>query len=385
MFKPGIEVFFESSHSSVPIRVAAVTNFTGRNREGCHLVDLLADDPRFDLVRIFTPEHGFSSNAPDGEHVANSRESSLNVDIISLYGQNKKPEHDLLKDLDLLVYDIQDLGVRFYTYISTLRNVMDVANEVGTAVAILDRPDIMGGKAVEGPMLQTGFTSFVGHLPIALRYGLTPGELAQWWHDKNKMTNQLSVYCCEDYLCPIEFERLEFPWFKPSPSMPDTDTALMYPGTCLFEGTNISEGRGSDYPFRNLGAPFINAERWLECIRPVLPEQVMATTTSFTPTFSKFTGEKCFGIKLTCEHPIDDSVYTGVAALWSLMQSHPGQMEFTDRTSLEHPFIDYLAGTDLIRKGLLANEKPREIIRNSCAGTQEFARERERFFLYPRN
>ena len=167
--------------------------------------------------------------------------------------------------------------------------------------------------------------------------------------------------------------------------MPDAATALMYPGTCLFEGTNISEGRGSDYPFRNLGAPFVNAERWLECIKPVLPEQVTAKTTSFLPTFSKFTGEKCYGIRLTCEHPIDNAVYTGVAALWSLMQSHPGQVEFTDRPSLKHPFIDYLAGNDLIRKGLLADKKPFEIIKNSCTGTQEFARNRERFFLYPRN
>lgn len=385
MFKPGIEYFFESTHTSAPLRVAAVTNFTGRDRHGHNLVNLLADDRRFKLARIFTPEHGFTSDAPDGEHVANSKESSLGVDIISLYGPNKRPAPELIKDLDLLVYDIQDLGVRFYTYISTLRNIMDVAAETGTAVAVLDRPDILGGKTVEGPMLQARFSSFVGHLPVALRYGLTPGELAKLWHAKNSMKNQLSVFCCQDYRCPTEFDRLDFPWFKPSPSMPDPATALMYPGTCLFEGTNISEGRGSDYPFRNLGAPFIDAERWLECIKPLLSEQVSVCTTSFTPTFSKFVGEECYGIRLTSEHPLQDSVYTGVAALWSLVQSHPGTIEFSGRPGLEHPFIDYLAGTDLIRKGLLADEKPDEIIQKSCAGTSEFAQERERFFLYPRD
>ncbi|OGK12648.1 MAG: hypothetical protein A2W80_09180 [Candidatus Riflebacteria bacterium GWC2_50_8] len=384
MFKPGIEFFFESIQISAPLRVAAVTNFTGRDRHGRNLVNLLAEDRRFELKRIFTPEHGFTSDAPDGEHVTNSRESDLGIDIISLYGPNKKPAHELIKDLDLLIYDIQDLGVRFYTYISTLRNIMDAADEAGTAVAVLDRPDIMGGKTVEGPMLQAEFTSFVGHLPIALRYGLTPGELAKWWHNKNSMRNQLSVFCCQDYRCPTEFEKLDFPWFKPSPSMPNPATALMYPGTCLFEGTNISEGRGSAYPFRNLGAPFIDAELWLECLKPLLSEQVTAEVTNFTPTFSKFTGEKCFGVRIACERPIEDSVYTGVAALWALMQSHPGMVEFTDRPSLEHPFIDYLAGTDQIRKGLLAGEKPDEIIQKSCAGTSEFAHERERFFLYPR-
>lgn len=385
MFRPGIEVFFDNRPATAPLRVAAVTNFTGRNRAGRHLVHLLAEDRRFKLTRIFTPEHGFSSDAPDGEHVADGRESALGIDIISLYGTNKKPQPELLQDLDMLIYDIQDLGVRFYTYISTLRNILDVAAETNTPVTVLDRPDVMGGKTVEGPMLHAGFSSFVGHLPIALRYGLTPGELAKWWHTKNSMKNELSVVCCEDYQCPSEFDQLDFPWFKPSPSMPDVATAFMYPGTCLFEGTNISEGRGSDYPFKNLGAPFIDAGRWLECIKPMLPEQIAATTTSFVPTFSKFTGETCFGIKLTCARPDKNSVYTGIAALSSLMQSHPGQIEFTDRPGLKHPFIDYLAGTDLIRKKLLTGEKPCEIMRKISVGSDDFAVQRESCFLYPRN
>jgi uncharacterized protein YbbC (DUF1343 family) len=384
MFKPGIEVFFENQMTSAPRRVAAVTNFTGRDRHGRHLAHLLANDSRFTLARIFTPEHGFTSDAPDGEHVSNSREKSLEVDIISLYGPNKKPARELLADLDLLIYDIQDLGVRFYTYISTLRNILDAASEIDLPVVVLDRPDVMGGQTVEGPMLQPGFSSFVGHLPIALRYGLTPGELAKWWHARNAMKNQLSVICCEDYHCPTEFDNLSFPWFKPSPSMPDVGTALMYPGTCLFEGSNISEGRGSTHPFRNLGAPGIDADRWLECIKPLLSDEVTVTTCSFVPTFSKFTGETCSGIRLVCEHPIANAVYTGVAALWALMQSHPGLVEFTDRPGLEHPFIDYLAGTDRIRKGLLAGEKPSDIVRNSSAGCEEFTAQRASFFLYLR-
>ncbi len=384
MFKPGIEVFFANQVASSPRRVAVVTNFTGRNREGRHLVNLLSTSSNYRLTRIFTPEHGFTSDAPDGEHVADSREKSLDVDIISLYGPNKKPGRELLNDIDLLIYDIQDLGVRFYTYISTLRNILEAADEAGLPVIVLDRPDVMGGITVEGPMLQPGFESFVGHLPIALRYGLTAGELAKWWHARSSMKNELSIVCCEDYSCPREFDSLNFPWFKPSPSMPNVATALMYPGTCLFEGTNISEGRGSDSPFRNLGAPFIDADRWLECIKPLLSDQVSVTTCSFVPTFSKFTGETCNGIKLSCEHTITDAVYTGVSALWALMQSHPGMVEFTGRPGLEHSFIDYLAGTDLIRKGLISGDKPRKIIDKSSRGCEEFAAERRRFFLYPR-
>jgi uncharacterized protein YbbC (DUF1343 family) len=166
--------------------------------------------------------------------------------------------------------------------------------------------------------------------------------------------------------------------------MPDVATAYMYPGTCLFEGTNISEGRGSDSPFCKLGAPFIDAKSWLACIKPLLSESVNVCETTFIPTFSKFVGETCYGINLSTKRSIVDSVYTGVAAIWSLMQTHPGIVKFTDRPNLKHPFIDYLAGTDKIRKGLLVNEKPLEIIDKSNEGVADFAAQREKYFLYPR-
>jgi len=149
-FAPGIETFFNSSFKNT-LKVAAVTNFTGRDRHGVHLVRRLSEDKRFDLKRIFTPEHGFNSDAPDGEHVANSKHDELKVEIVSLYGPNKKPDVKLLADLDLIIYDIQDVGVRFYTYISTLRNIMEAADEAGVPVAVLDRPDVLGGVIVEGP------------------------------------------------------------------------------------------------------------------------------------------------------------------------------------------------------------------------------------------
>jgi len=385
VFEPGLESFFKEFNHQKRLAVAAVTNFTGRDRNGVHVVTRLANDGRFILKRIFTPEHGFNSDAPDGEHVESTKDASLGIDIISLYGKQKKPALEQLKDIDLLIYDMQDVGVRFYTYISTLRNILDAADEAGIPVAVLDRPDILGGITVEGPMLEQELTSFVGHLPVALRYGMTPGELALWWKQLNNLKIDVQVFKCQNYQCPDTFSKLGFPWYKMSPSMPDMLTAAFYPGTCLFEGTNISEGRGTDAPFRNLGAPWINSALWLEALRPILPDTISAEKSSFIPTFSKHENEECHGIKLISRNEIvADAVYIGIAALYSLMASHPGKIEFTGRPGLKNPFIDYLAGTENIRTGLVNGDKPDSILKSCSMGVKEFARTREKHFLYQR-
>lgn len=384
MFKPGLEVFFAQRHSK-KLRVAAATNFTGRNRQGEHLVNLLACHPSFELVRIFTPEHGFTSDAPDGEHVADSHHAELEVPVVSLYGEQKKPALHLLTDLDAVIYDIQDVGVRFYTYISTLRNIMEVANEAGTSLWILDRPDILGGVEVEGPMLVPEFSSFVGHLPVPIRYGLTPGELALWWKAEAKLGLEVKVWKCEDYCCSNSHPVPDFPWFKPSPSMPDTITAQFYPGTCLFEGTQISEGRGTEAPFRTFGAPWVDATSWASHLQTIISPEIKVQTCSFTPTFSKFEGCLCHGVRLSTGEPIvKNAVEMAIATIYSFMQTHPDKIEFTDRPNLKHPFFDYLCGTDMIRKGLVKNDKPKTIINSCKTETEEFKQSRKNFFLYPR-
>ncbi len=385
MFKPGLEDFFAADHQPTPKQIAVVTNFTGRDSQGVHLLQRLIDDGRFKVKRIFTPEHGFNSDAPDGEHVVDSRDSTTGIEIVSLYGPQKSPAKEMLKDLDLLIYDMQDLGVRFYTYISTLRNIIDAAAENGVPVAVLDRPDPLGGSIVEGPMLKPEFSSFVSHIPVPLRYGLTPGELALWWKDNREYDLEIKVYRCQDYKCPASYESLKFPWYKPSPSMPDVKTAIFYPGTCLFEGTELSEGRGTDAPFRKLGAPWIKPERWLEALLPLLPQNVTARSSNFTPTFSKWTGEKCNGIELLSEaSTLESAVFIGIACLFSLMVSHPDSILFSGRPGLKYPFIDYLAGTDRLRKGLLEKENPRDLANEFNAETRDFFEQRKVFFLYPR-
>lgn len=384
MFKPGIEVFARHRQPK-KFRVAAVTNFTGRDRKGKHLVNILSEHESFELTRIFTPEHGFSSDAPDGEHVADSRHAELEVPVISLYGNHKKPAPELLHDLDLLIYDIQDVGVRFYTYISTLRNLLDSAAESSIPVWILDRPDILGGVEVEGPMLEPEYSSFVGHLPVPVRYGLTPGELGLWWKNFAGLKLELKVWQCEDYVCSNACPAPDFPWFKPSPSMPDIATAQFYPGTCLFEGTNLSEGRGTEAPFRIIGAPDIDAEAWCGLARELLPGEIEISTCEFRPTFSKFENESCRGIKLSTQLPmVKNAVMVGIRVLYAFFHTNPGKLEFTERPGLKHPFFDYLCGTDLVRKSLTAGDKADDIYLCCNSGVEEFRKAREEFFLYPR-
>lgn len=385
MFSPGIETFFSQKHKS-GISVAIICNNTSRDRNGIHLSDLFAHHDSFELKRIFTPEHGFESNAPDGEQVSHSNHQALGVEIFSLYGKCKKLPAELLQDIDLLVYDIQDVGVRFYTYISTLRNAIEAAADASVPIMILDRPDILGGRVVEGPMLHQGFSSFVSHLPVALRYAMTPAELALWWKAQAKLDVEIQVSLCNNYAFPTDYNDLQTPWFKPSPSMPGISTAMFYPGTCLYEGTNVSEGRGTRFPFQMLGAPWINSELWLEKLSPLLPQEIKATKSTFIPTFSKYAGKECHGILLSSEtNQINAAVYIGVASIHALMRTHPGKVEFSSRPNLQYPFIDYLAGTDRIRKDLIELKLPDLIIKNCQAGIEDFIKSRSNHLLYRRD
>lgn len=381
MFDYGLEEFLSST--AVSGRLGLVTNATALDRHGVHLVDRLSGHPRLKLTAIFTPEHGFGADAPDGEAVASSTHRRSGVPIHSLYGPRKTPSADELKGIDLLAYDIQDVGVRFYTYISTLRNTMEAAARHGIPFHVLDRPDLLGGIAVEGPMLQTGFESFVGHLPIPLRYGLTPGELARWWNARLETRAVLSVWRCRGYRRGIPFEQLGVPWVKLSPSMCSTATARFYPGTCLYEGTNLSEGRGSEAPFQILGAPWVDPAAWIETLSPLLPADVSVSPVTFKPTFSKFEGEECRGIRLDTPSPVLQNAFgIGIRTLSSFMRSHPGRIEFTTRPSLPHPFFDHLAGNSWVREFLIGGTPPSEIETRANAEHAAFATARQSFWMY---
>ena len=380
MFEYGLEAFLKDP--TMHGRVGLITNHTGRDRHGVHLADRLLPHPHLMLTRIFSPEHGFGSDAPDGEPVGNSL-FKQHVPIVSLYGTKKAPDAEDLQDIDLLVFDIQDVGVRFYTYISTLRNVLEAAATHGIPVHILDRPNLLGGTIIEGPMLTPGYESFVGHLPIPLRYGLTPAELAGWWNQTLPRPAPLVPWKCSGYHRSSSFSQLGIPWCKPSPSMATPETAKFYPGTCLFEGTNVSEGRGSDAPFQILGAPWVVPLLWLETLTPLLPDSVTAETVEFTPTFSKFQGEPCSGIKVSTSEPIfPEAVELGIALLHSLMKSHPGMVAFPRLGNRPHLFFDLLAGNSWLREGLEEGLTPGDLFARGQEETRPFADQIESFWLY---
>lgn len=371
------------SDTTIRGKVGLVTNDTARDAHGIHLVERLADHPRLKLVRILTPEHGFGSDAPDGEAVADGLHQRFQIPIVSLFGPKKVPGPEDLAGLDLLVYDIQDVGVRFYTYISTLRNLLDAAATAQIPVHVLDRPDLLGGTIVEGPMLTPGFESFVGHLPIPLRYGLTPGELALLWNRRRERRAPLTVWPCSGWQRGMSFLEWQTPWVKLSPSMASPATAAFYPGTCLFEGTNISEGRGTDAPFQILGAPWVAAEAWAERLAPLLPPGIELSVVSFTPTFSKYEGEACRGIRMGSRSPLVlSAVRIGIAALSSLLATHGGRIEFPGRPTLPHPFFDHLAGCAWLREGLIAGAGIDELYARAQAEVAPFRVERDAALLY---
>jgi uncharacterized protein YbbC (DUF1343 family) len=380
-FDYGLEAFFRDP--SVKGRVGLVTNATGRDRHGVHTADRIARHERLQLAAIFTPEHGFGADAPDGEPVLGSFHAELGVPLISLYGPRKTPTGEELRDLDLLVYDIQDVGVRFYTYISTLRNCLTAAFEAGLPFHVLDRPDLLGGEIVEGPDLDPAYSSFLGHLPLPLRYGLTPGELALWWRERLPQNGTLVIWECRNLHRGVPFEALGVPWRQLSPSMCTPDTARFYPGTCLFEGLNIAEGRGSAAPFQILGAPEINPEAWIAELAPLLPPQVTVASTTFCPTFAKFEGRLCRGIHLETRAAIlPDAVKVGIMAIAALQKSHPGLVAFTAREGFEKPFFDYLAGNAWLREHLIKGAPLAEIFSRLDAEALPFRRAKTNFHRY---
>ncbi|MBF0547774.1 MAG: DUF1343 domain-containing protein [Candidatus Riflebacteria bacterium] len=380
-FDFGLENFL--SDNSITGKIAIVTNNTGRDRQGIHIVERISQKAGINILKIFTPEHGFGSNAPDGEAVSNSSHSSFKIPITSLYGPKKKPDYDDLKGLDFVLFDIQDVGVRFYTYISTLRNIIDSCAQFHIPVIILDRPNLICAEKVEGPIMETGFESFVGYLPVPLRYGLTPAELGLWWNSQLSIPAEIKVYKCQGYSRSSIFENLGIPWFQPSPSMISIETAKFYPGTCFFEGINVSEGRGTDKPFQKLGAPWINSRKWHHHLSSLLPKDVTIFETEFTPTFSKYQGELCRGIFLQTTLPVlPDTVKIAIKALFALIQSHPGKIEFSSRPGFHHPFFDLLAGNSWLRNGLKTSQNLQELESRVSQGIEEFKKNTEKFHLY---
>ena len=337
------------------------------------------------IAKIFSPEHGFSGNIQRGEHVNDDSSLSDIPPVISLYGKIRKPTKQMLSNIDLIIYDIQDIGARFYTYISTLGLVMEAAAEANIPVMILDRPNPIGNK-VEGPILDKNFKSFIGQYPIPIRYGMTVGELAKLIIGE-KMINpipELTVIPMKNYSRDYFYDRTFLPWVNPSPNIPNLETAIIYPGFCLFEATNVSEGRGTYTPFKQIGAPWIDASSLISLLNKQNLPGVIFKPTQFTPVsiatmskYPKFENIQCNGMEINIINRDDyNSVLTGVTFLWAINKLYPNEFIINKES------MGRLWGSDQLVTQLKEGSTPIEIIDSYQDDISYFHEIRKKYLIY---
>ncbi len=331
--KPGADVLIERRLDLVRNKnVGLITNQTGRLSTGEFLVDALrANDVR--VAALFSPEHGIRGRAEAGVLIPSETDSATGLPVYSLYGPNKRLERNMLNGIDLLIYDIQDVGVRYYTYINTMGLAMEAAAEAGVPIIVLDRPVVLGGRLVEGPVLQDSLRSFVGMYPVPIVYGLTCGELAEMINREGWLAGgrraDLTVVPMEGWSRELSWDETGLTWHPPSPNIPTQGTALVYPATCYIEGTNLSEGRGTSRPFTQFGAPFLDARAMAATLDSLGLNGVRFGATSFTPKSSKLAGQLCQAVTVE----ITDSrtynpVAIGLHIVGLLSRRYPKECEF---------------------------------------------------------
>ncbi|HEY1380324.1 MAG TPA: DUF1343 domain-containing protein [Gemmataceae bacterium] len=354
-----------------------------------HAVELFASADGVELTSVFGPEHGLLGEAQDLIGVGDDRDPLSGVRAVSLYSStvdSLRPAPDQLADLDVLVIDLQDVGSRYYTFPTTMLYCLEAAAGAGLRVVVLDRPNPIGGGAVEGPTLRPGFESFVGAHPIAIRHGLTVGELARLYRAERRIDVELDVVACDGWRRDMGWDATGLPWVLPSPNMPTPDTAFVYPGQCLIEGTNLSEGRGTTRPFELCGAPGIDARAVCRRLNGANLPGVVFRPAWFQPTFQKHAGKRCGGMQLhVTDRMAFGPVRTGLAVLAALREAAGNS--FAWRTE-EYEFvrdpiaIDLLFGSDRERRALEAGHDWREIATSWEAEEGEFNERRRAFLMY---
>lgn len=351
MVKLGCDVFFETIPDFVKgKRCALLTNQTGVNAQFESTIDRMFQHPDLDLKLLLAPEHGIQTNKREGERFTDMIHPATGLPVVSLYGESKKPSLEVLEGIECLVVDIQDIGARYYTYIYTMAYCMQAAKELDIQMIVLDRPNPVGGEVVEGNLVEPDFTSFIGLYPLPNRHGLTIGELAHYFNDECGINCSLHVIPMEGWDRDMLWPDTRLPWVPPSPNTTHLDMMLLYPGTCLLEGTNLSEGRGTTQPFEVFGAPFINGEQLQREINQLELPGLMARTVVFTPTTSKWEGIQCEGVQL---HIMDYQTVRSVSAMVKILgvvhRLYPSLVEYTIFPKLLHPMFDLLAGTNQLR------------------------------------
>ena len=329
----GIDVLQDEQFSSLHgAQVGLITNHTGRNRQGTSTIDLIANAPNVDLQALFSPEHGIRGKQ-DQAVIEDGRDSKTGLPIHSLYGERRAPSRDQLAGLDTLVFDIQDIGCRFYTYISTLRLCMEAAAKHQLRFVVLDRVNPIGGTEVEGPVALDE-EKFTATHPIAIRHGMTVGELARMMNTERRIGAKLEVVEIDGWRRSRRFDRTGLPWVDPSPNIRKLDAALLYPGIGLLEFA-ISVGRGTEAPFELLGAPYVDGAALAAELWKARPAGVEIAPVTFTPAASVFEGQRCGGLRLRVTNPDKlRPVALGIQIAAAIVRLHPGKLDFEKMNTL---------------------------------------------------
>ena len=378
--RPGLDVLLGDSAALITgKRVGLVTNQSGVDATGTSGVDRLRA-AGVQLVALFSPEHGFRGNADPGEAVASTSDSATGLPIYSLYGRNRVPSDSVVRSLDVLLVDLQDAGARYYTYLATTVDVMRAAQLAGRPVVVLDRPNPIGG-AVQGNVLDTMFRTDVGLLAIPMRHGMTLGELARLARNDLGLTADLHVVPVRQWDRREAFDQTRLPFVAPSPNLRTLEALFHYPGTCLFEGTALSVGRGTANAFEQIGAPWLDTAAVLHRVRAAKLKGVEFTNVAFTPRHpgdGKYADTLLPGIRLhVTDRRTYDPTVTAVYLLAAIQAVHPDRIGFSVRG------FDRLAGTDQIRIAILAGKRPEEIVAGWGEARKEFLARRKGFLIYP--
>ena len=371
-------------------RVGLVSNPASVDHRLRHIVDLMLADPHINVVALFGPQHGFRSDVqdnmietPHGEFETGARQP---VPVYSLYSDTREPTAEMLRGVDTLVIDLQDIGTRIYTYMYTMANCMRAARKHGIKVIVCDRPNPIGGVEVEGITLEPGNESFVGQFAIPTRHGMTIGELARLFNEHFAIGAEVEISPMERWHRRMYWDDTGLPWVMPSPNIPTLDSAIAFPGTVHVEGTNASEGRGTTRPFELIGAPWIRAEAFAATLNKRELPGVFFRPVVFEPTFQKHARTACGGCQI---HVLDRTAFkpvlTGVAIIDEMRAADPGAFAWKQPPyEYEHDKepIDVIAGSPSFRRAIDAGERAEHIAARWAHSVQEFRKLQKPFLLY---
>ncbi len=388
MVKTGLDVLTEGDFELLRgKRVGVITNHTAVAGNGEHIVDLLSEFEGAQLLAVFGPEHGVRGVAPDGKSVNSRVDAISGLPIFSLYGKSRRPTKEMIDKLDVLVLDIPDVGARFYTYIYTMALSMEEAALNGKQFIVLDRPNPITGSKVEGPVLQPGFESFVGMYPLPVRHGMTVGELAllfkgEGWIKGAELLD-LKIVPMKGWNRDLWFDQTDLAWISPSPSMKTLSTATVYPGPCFIEGTNLSEGRGTEIPFEIIGAPWVNSKELARKMNSLGLEGVSFEAVEFTPIAMlpsvpnpKYKNEVCGGVRLRVSNrELFKPVKTGESLILILKTLYPIEFKWSGT-------INRLYGSDRLKNGVDEGKHLVDIRSGQEQELNEFMTIRSNYLLY---